>query len=259
MDVWKAAVGLALVGYAVPLAAQHGSSASVNPYTTPEHAALGAALYRKQCGTCHGGDGGGTGAGPALNSGRFTRGSNDEALFATITKGVPGTSMPAFALTGLQTWQLVTHLRTLSAATNAAGKSAGDAKAGSALFRTHCVGCHRAGSEGGFSGPDLAEVGMRQSAADLRQSILQPDAAVPFAYWSVQLQTVKGEAVSGIRLNEDTSSVQIRDTQGRLRSILKSEIIKMDLSRKSPMPSFAAKLSPQELDHLLAYIAGGLR
>ncbi len=254
MDVWKTArLWAVCCGVTMSAAfAQHGSSNTVNPYTTPEHAASGAALFRKQCAGCHGLEGAGAGAGPALNSGRFQRGGSDEALFQTISKGVAGTTMPAFAFTGLQTWQLVTHLRTLSAAKNLA--VSGDRASGEVLFNARCRGCHRAGTEGGFGGPSLAGIGARQSLADLRQSILEPDSQVSPEYWTVQIQTAGGAQRTGTRLNEDTGSIQIRDKQGRLQSILKSEISRMELIRTSPMPSFNGKLTAREIDDILAFV-----
>jgi mono/diheme cytochrome c family protein len=47
------------------------------------------------------------------------------------------------------------------------------------LFRgAGCVGCHKIGSEGGAIGPDLTHIGARQSAAQIRESILHPDAKI---------------------------------------------------------------------------------
>src|ERR1044072_2919797 len=91
----------------LPLLAQHDSTTAVNPYTSPEHADAGAKLYRAQCAGCHGPDGAWTGAGATLTSGAFKHGGSDEELFRTISKGLPGTSMPAFAFSGMQIWELV--------------------------------------------------------------------------------------------------------------------------------------------------------
>jgi cytochrome c oxidase cbb3-type subunit III len=124
------------------------------------------------------------------------------------------------------------------------------------VFREHCAGCHRAqGVEGGLTGPALEGVESRRSLADLRQSILQPDAVVSNEYWSVDIQAVQGERLRGVRLNEDTSSIQIREPNGRLRSILRPEIAKIELIRTSPMPSFAGKLSDPDLNHILAFLS----
>ena len=73
------------------------------------------------------------GAGPNIASGTLPHGGSDEAVFRTISKGMPGTSMPAFSFSGLQIWQLVTHLRALAIARGAA-QTKGDPQAGAAIF-----------------------------------------------------------------------------------------------------------------------------
>src|SRR5215472_15651043 len=123
----------ALVIFSLPILAQHGSTTVVNPYTGQEHEQAGARLFRAQCAGCHGPDGTGTSAGPNLASGALAHGHSDEAVFASISKGFPGTRMPAFSFSGLQIWQLVTHLRALQA-THAANAK-GDAQSGAAVFR----------------------------------------------------------------------------------------------------------------------------
>src|ERR1700736_709186 len=97
---WIAAVAF----LSMPALAQHASTTVVNPYTSPDDERAGAMLFRSQCAACHGPDGTGTGAGPSLTSGAFAHGGSDEALFRTISKGLPGTSMPASSLSGLQIW-----------------------------------------------------------------------------------------------------------------------------------------------------------
>jgi len=41
-----------------------------------------------------------------------------------------------------------------------------------------CVGCHKIGAEGGAVGPDLSRIGARQTATQIRTSILDPDARI---------------------------------------------------------------------------------
>src|SRR5215212_7114652 len=144
----------AMIFLCLPVAAQHGSTTVVNPYTDPEHAEAGAKLYRSQCAGCHGPNGAGTGAGPSLTSGTFKHGGSDESLFQVISKGQPGTSMPAFPFTGLQIWQLVTHIRALGIV-HGVSLSSGNAKSGASVFKSSCAGCHTVKGEGGLSGPDL--------------------------------------------------------------------------------------------------------
>jgi cytochrome c oxidase cbb3-type subunit 3 len=242
-----------IVFFTLPLCAQHGSTTVVNPYTGPEHQQAGAKLFRAQCAGCHGPDGTGTGAGPSLASGTLKHGGSDEALFGTISKGVPGTTMPAFAFSGLQIWELVTNVRSLEIA-HGAGQTKGDAQAGAAIFRANCSRCHVAAGEGGLTGPDLTTVGARRSYAELRESISNPDAQVGSEYWSVVAKTAAGRTVRGIRLNEDTFSLQIREENGHLLSLPKRDLKDVELVRRSPMPSFTGKLSDAQMDDVIAWL-----
>jgi putative heme-binding domain-containing protein len=244
---------VAVVVLASPLLAQHGSTTVVNPYTSREDEQAGARLFRAQCAGCHGPDGTGTGAGPNLASGVLVHGRSDEALFGTISKGVPGTTMPAFSFSGLQIWELVTHIRALEIA-RGASQIKGDPQAGAAIFRANCARCHAAKGEGGLSGPDLTTIGSRRTSAELRESIVDPDAVVASEYWSVVATTSTGQTVRGVRLNEDTFSLQIRDGNGRLLSLRKQDLKQMELVRRSPMPSFAGKLSGTQMDDVIAWL-----
>src|SRR5436190_1522451 len=78
-----------------------------------------------------------------------------------------------------------------------------------------CVTCHSMKGEGGISGPDLTGIGARRSAGYLRESLVDPSAAVPDGYLLVSVVTKGGEKVSGVRVNEDSFSLQIRDGSGR--------------------------------------------
>jgi len=89
--------------------------AITNPFHEPADIAAGAESFRVRCASCHGGDAHG-GTGPDLSkTDQFRRGASDWALYQTITRGVPGTAMPAHSLSPRETWQLVTYLRQVSA------------------------------------------------------------------------------------------------------------------------------------------------
>jgi cytochrome c oxidase cbb3-type subunit 3 len=65
-----------------------------------------------------------------------------------------------------------------------------------------------------------------------------------------------GRSVTGVRVNEDSFSVQVRDDSGRSYSFWKNEIAKTDKQRgKSPMPSYKGRLAEDELTDLVAYLA----
>jgi putative heme-binding domain-containing protein len=189
-----------------------------------------------------------------LNSGVFRRGDSDEAIVATISKGVPGTAMPAFSFDAGQMPQVVAHIRSLNIV-KAAANIPGDGKAGEAIFQSSCSGCHT--PAGAFTGPDLTRVAARFSASQIRQAIVDPNAAVHWDYWSINARKKSGEAVRGARLNEDTHSIQYRDRSGKLGSLNKQDLASFEIVRTSPMPSFKEKLSDAQLTDVIAYLVRG--
>ena len=245
---------LLLTALAALLAQDHGSITG-NPFSTPKDRLAGGKAFRAACAACHGLNGAGGSNGPSLTMGSFKHGGSDEALFRTITKGLPDTAMAAFPLDGQEVWQLIAFIRYLNV-----GKGAEQAKGnpvqGAKLFAAQgCARCHTAGGAGGFTGPDLSEIGSRRSLEQLERSVLDPNADVSPDYWSLRARTKSGQAITGIRMNEDMDSFQIREPSGRLRSLWKVDLASYEIDRASPMPSFKDKLQPGELDDLVAYLA----
>jgi putative heme-binding domain-containing protein len=113
-----------------------------------------------------------------------------------------------------------------------------------------------ANGEGRAYGPELTEIGTLRSATFLRESILDPEASVPEGFAVVKATPRTGTAVIGIRLNEDSFTIQLRDVAGRFHSFRKQDLaeLKKDLTT-SPMPSYRDKLSSAEVDDLVAYLA----
>ena len=77
----------------------------------------------------------------------------------------------------------------------------------------------------------------------------------PIPYRALEIVTTAGETVSGIRLNEDDISIQLRDTDDNLRSFLKSNIREMRRDRPSLMPAYGSVLSKKEIDDVVAYLS----
>ena len=77
----------------------------------------GRKVFQQRCATCHGGDGRGTSKAPNLTK-RDVQAQTDGALFWKISQGNAHTGMPAFSfLPEPQRWQLVMHVRSLTAVT----------------------------------------------------------------------------------------------------------------------------------------------
>jgi len=108
---------LCWAGIAV-LGGQDRSNVIRNPFSAADDVAAGEQSFRSQCAACHGFDASGA-AGPSLTTGVSRHGNSDEALFAVITKGVPGTPMVGFKLEGREVWQLISFLRSANIAKGA--------------------------------------------------------------------------------------------------------------------------------------------
>lgn len=214
----------------------------------------GARLFAANCALCHGPKGTG-GRGADLAQPHLRRATNDAALFQIIHNGIPGTEMPANrAMTGHEMWQVVAFVRTLGR--TATEKVPGDAQNGASVFRTAgCLACHAIGTDGGRMGPPLTEVGERRSAAYLRALLLDPAQNLPDGFIMVEITTTAGAHKTGIVMNEDTYSIQIRDLSGNLHSYWKQDLTALEEhADRTPMPSVRGRLSDRELTDLVAYL-----
>jgi putative heme-binding domain-containing protein len=224
--------------------------------------ARGRRLFESQCARCHGLKGTG-GTGPGLNRARLRRADDDKALIELIKEGAPGTEMPA-------TWQMDDReIRQVAVYVRSLGRAEvtplpGDSNKGKALYATaDCSRCHTLSGHGGGLGPDLTEVGARRGAAHLRQTLIDPgsskllDGDGFFAFLNVLVATHDGRVVQGLRVNEDSFTIQIRDAENRLHSFEKRDLA--ELKREpaaSVMPGYAQALTAAQVDDLVAYLSG---
>ena len=226
------------------------------PLQTPEDIARGKRLFESQCTGCHGQTAEG-GRGPSLRQARLRRVTDDASLFDVIQDGIPGTEMPGmWYLSEREVRQVAGYLRDIAKTPVAAVP--GDAARGRGLFegKGGCLNCHIAGGKGVAAGPDLSDIGARRSVAHLRQSLTAPATAAPEGFLLVDASS-GGRVVSGVRVNEDTFTIQIRDAAGRFHSFRKGALTSLKRREgESSMPSYAAKLTAAEIDDLVAYVAG---
>lgn len=227
-----------------------------NPYKGAADLERGRQLFAGHCAPCHGPAGNG-GRGANLARPTLPRAPDDATLFQVIRDGIPGTEMPgSWALNEHESWQVAAFVRTLGR--TAVEKIPGDAARGELLFRTrgNCRQCHSVGSRGGRMGPPLTEVGARRSAAFLRAKLLQPEANIPEGFFQVEVVTKSGQHISGMRLNEDTYSIQLRDLSDNLHSFWKEDLVELRKDRtRTPMPAYRGTFSDSEMDDVVAYLA----
>jgi putative heme-binding domain-containing protein len=226
-----------------------------NPHTSAADVERGKRLFANNCAPCHGPRGAG-GRGANLAQPKLPRAADDPSLFDVIRNGLPGTEMPPgwWVMDDRELWQVAAYVRTLGAVPSETVR--GDPQSGRILFKSKgCIGCHQVAAEGGRMGPPLTDIGLRRGAEYLRAAMLDPSVSVPEDFLLVRLDTKDGKRVEGIRLNEDTWSIQVRDNSDRLLSFWKDDLASLDRQTgKSPMPGYRERLTRSELDDLTAYL-----
>jgi len=240
-------------------------ASDTNPMANNRDAlAAGRKLYDQTCQTCHGGEGRGD-RGPALSTGKFPHGSDDGDIFRNIRNGIAGSGMPAFSiLTADQIWQVVSYIRSLSGAAAAPPNEAvpGDAAAGETIFfgKAACGACHQVNGRGGIVGPDLSSAG-KSAAQSLRAKIVEPNADPDVNGRArrgpgvVVIKTKDGGEIRGSRRAEDTYSLQLVDTSGKLLLLDKADITEERYEFKSLMPDdYAKRLTAAEIQNVVAYL-----
>ena len=226
----------------------------------------GERLFQLHCGGCHGPKGEG-GKGPNLVVSRLARSSSEEELIKVITDGIDGTEMPVSQLDKDQIKHVAHYVRQLGLLP--AEVVPGNAQKGEQLYRSkgNCTQCHAIKGHGGGFGPDLTEIGLRRGAKYLRLALTNPEDDVPKSYSSfgpdnipenflqVSVITTNGQRFAGVRINEDTFSIQLRDSSDRIHSFFKSELAELRKDwGKSPMPSYRDVFSNAELDDIVAFL-----
>jgi cytochrome c oxidase cbb3-type subunit III len=226
---------------------------TARPKVTAQEVARGRTLFQAQCAYCHGADGDG-GRGANLARPTLRRAPTDESLFRIVNRGIPDTGMPGNAMSARETWQVVAYVRSLGQVRRQ--PLAGDASRGEQVYRTHgCAACHTVRGRGGPIGPDLTDIGARSSPGFLRQSLIDPQAEVPTGFRVVHAVARDGRRLTGIRVNEDTFSIQFRDAGGTLYSFFKDELAEFATDEgRTAMPSYRERLDPKALDDLVAYL-----
>jgi cytochrome c oxidase cbb3-type subunit 3 len=264
-------MSLVLTALALVLAVRSQEKAVTNPVAGNPHAIHeGASLFRANCSPCHGLNAKGGGRGPDLTAGRWVHGSTDADLFRTVTRGVPGTEMPANAFDDSEIWAILAYVRSLAPPKSEA--VSGDPAKGKKIFweTAGCSTCHMVQGRGGVLGPDLSRVGEARSADYLIDSIRQPSKelstgmldpnnhyGLPLVYDTVTVVTADGHKIMGVARNEDTFSIQLIDINQHLQFFLKKNLREVTHERKSLMPAYSADtLKPAELQDLVAYLEG---
>jgi putative heme-binding domain-containing protein len=131
--------------------------------------------------------------------------------------------------------------------------SVGDKQRGEIAFqRLTCARCHAGPAR---LGPDLSGVGQRFSRQDLFQAIVDPNRDVSQAYRMSQVVTAEGRVVVGQIIYESPEATLVQTSADTTVRIADDEILSIDKSPLSPMPTgLLRNATDEELVDLYAYL-----
>ncbi|MDE3169351.1 MAG: c-type cytochrome [Acidobacteriota bacterium] len=243
--------------------AQTAAQGDPTEHMTPQDINDGKLNFQGSCGECHGVDASG-GVGPNLHG--VVRKRGPQGVFSIIRNGLPGTAMaPVSSLNDKRAWQVVAYLKTLGPEPGETTVN-GDPAKGKELFASNgCAACHEVDGKGGAIGPPLTGIGSARSPKYLDEVLVDPgknppaDPALPdrrmwTGYLMTKVVTKDGKTFTGVRVNEDSFVIVLRDMAGSYHTINKADVQSIDKEfGKSYMPSFS-RLSQQQRNDLVAYL-----
>jgi putative heme-binding domain-containing protein len=257
----------ALLAVLVLFTPSEGASAQAVA-TTDQDLTAGRSAYIASCARCHGVDGGG-GEGPPLARARLPRAPDDDALIGIMVNGIPGTGMSgSWFLSEIELQNIARYVRSLApSGADEVNHLTGDPSRGRMLYESEgCDACHTVGGFGTARGPDLSTVGGRRGPSHLRESIVDPASALPRGltamptdfvdYLIVRVVDAGGREIRGMRMNEDSYTIQIKDRRGALHSFYKPDLRELEKEfDRSLMRSYRDRLTEEEVEDLVAYLA----
>jgi cytochrome c oxidase cbb3-type subunit III len=196
-----------------------------------DEVAAGMRLFQVHCAACHGPQGEG-GTAPTLAVPNLVRATTEQLLVNIIRDGIAGTEMPRSRLAPEEIQQIAAYVRKLGQA------------------------------------PPTTTNSNTKRGEHLRASLLDPEADVPKSvatyrpgtsiadnFLQLRVVTRQGKQIKGVRVNEDTFTIQLREASGRVHSFFKSELSELHKDwGKSPMPSYREVFSKEELDEIVAFL-----
>ncbi len=219
---------------------------------TSEAVQAGLRVYSRECALCHGPQGDLV-SGINLARGQFRTATSDDDLRSVIAEGRAQGQMPAFALNESELDGVIAYIRA-GLDPDGVAIRIGDAVKGKALFegKGECSSCHRVNGVGPRTAPDLSEIGVTRSPASLQLNLVDPAAAILPINRPVRMVTRNEETITGRRLNEDTYTVQIIDSEEQLRSLVKEELVTYEISLEpSKQPT---TLNTEEVADIVGYL-----
>ena len=208
----------------------------------PDAVRDGRRLFVRNCSACHGDTAKG-GRAPDLTTGDWKHGGAETDLFRNITKGIPGTQMPAFPMPEADARAVVSYLLSLSA--RPTEPITGNEANGRALFfgRGQCFTCHMFGGNGGAFGTDLSSTRARWQPGALTKRMGEP-------YSLSEMTPRSGRRVRGVKRAEDTFTIHLFDRDRKWHSLDKRSLLSTPATVEETHPA----LNEDERNDVAAFL-----
>ena len=138
----------------------------------------------------------------------------------------------------------------------------GDREKGQRIFENQptlaCVRCHRIGTApGGDGAPNLADFANKNQNAreHALESIVKPNAKIATGFDTIVLTRKSGGVAVGIVASEAPDAISLRDVEGKITEVKKSDIAKRDAAPSAMPEIYGAILTKTELRDLVEYVA----
>ena len=133
-----------------------------------------------------------------------------------------------------------------------------DASRGQGLYKQQCSQCHQDRVEASgvlpSVGPNLQALAGWKNDAWLT-AIFDPNKTVEAKYRRVNILTLDGKTIVGLKVREGEESIEIVNDQGQLLSLTRASIDELRESDKSLMPEgFEKILKPEDVASLITYL-----
>lgn len=135
----------------------------------------------------------------------------------------------------------------------------GDPTRGESVFFSEtgkCADCHLVGDRGGKVGPDLSDIGLRASTAEIYREIEAPSAVIAPDYLPYTVAMRDGRVLVGVVRAEGVDRLRVVGADAEEVELARSEIEEIRPVSTSIMPvGLAGALGQRDLRDLLAYLS----
>lgn len=130
----------------------------------------------------------------------------------------------------------------------------GDVENGLAMYKKHCMKCHKHGDLGENIGPNLTGMAVHPKT-ELLIHIMDPSRSVEGNFRMYQVVTVEGRLFTGMLASETRTAIELIDAEAKRHALQREDIEELVSSPKSLMPEgFEKQMTPEEVRDLLEFL-----